>query len=167
MAYTAEDVKRLRELTGAGMLDCKKALDNAVGNFEKAVEILKEQGHAAAAKRAERETAHGIIETYMHHNKTLAAMVELNCETDFVARTSDFQALAKQIALQVAGANPLYISRDEIPSGSEDSPKEVCLLEQAFIQDESKTVEQLIKETIAKTGENIRVKRFARFELGR
>jgi elongation factor Ts len=167
MAYTAEDVKKLRELTGAGMLDCKNALESAGGNYDKAVEILREQGHAAAAKRAERETAHGIVENYMHHNKTLGAMVELNCETDFVARTDDFGTLARQVALQVAGANPLYISKDEIPAGSEDSPKEVCLLEQAFIQDESKTVEQLIKETIAKTGENIRVKRFARFELGR
>jgi elongation factor Ts len=167
MAYTAEDVKRLRELTGAGMLDCKKALDKTDGDFDKAVEILKEQGHAAAAKRAERETAHGTVEAYLHHNKTLGAMVELNCETDFVARTDDFQALARQIALQVAGASPLYLSRNEMPKGSEDSPKEVCLLEQAFIQDESKTIEELIKETIAKTGENIRVKRFARFELGR
>jgi len=167
MAYSAEDVKKLRELTGAGMLDCKNALDKAGGDFNKAVEILKEQGHAAAAKRAERETAHGIVEFYMHHNKTLGAMVELNCETDFVARTDDFQTLARQIALQVAGANPIYISKEEIPAGSEDDPKEVCLLEQPFIQDESKTVGQMVKETIAKTGENIRVKRFARFELGR
>lgn len=167
MAYTAEDVKKLRELTGAGMLDCKKALESAAGDFDKAVEVLREQGHAAAAKRAERETAHGIVEVYMHHNKTLGAMVELNCETDFVARTDDFGTLARQVALQVAGASPLYISKDEMPSGSEDNPKEVCLLEQAFIQDESKSVAQLVKETIAKTGENIRVKRFARFELGR
>jgi elongation factor Ts len=167
MAYTADDVKRLRELTGAGMLDCKKALDQTDGDFDKAVEVLREQGHAAAAKRAERETAHGTVEAYMHHNKTLGAMVELNCETDFVARTDDFQALARQIALQVAGANPLYLSKEDLPSGSEDNPKEVCLLEQAFIQDESKTIGQLVKETIAKTGENIRVKRFARFELGR
>ncbi len=167
MAYTAEDVKKLRELTGAGMLDCKKALDKADGNFDKAVEVLKEQGHAAAAKRAERDTAEGMVEVYMHHNKRLGALVELNCETDFVARTDDFKGLAQQIALQVAGASPLYISKDEIPAGSEDNPKEVCLLEQPFIQDESKTVEHLIKEAIAKTGENIRVKRFARFELGR
>jgi elongation factor Ts len=167
MAYTAEDVKRLRELTGAGMLDCKKALDKADGNFDKAVEILRKQGHAAAAKRAERETAEGMVEVYMHHNKRMGALVELNCETDFVARTDDFKGLAQQIALHVAGASPLYISKDEIPAGSEDNPKEVCLLEQPFIQDESKTVEQLIKDAIAKTGENIRVKRFARFELGR
>jgi elongation factor Ts len=167
MAYTAEDVKRLRELTGAGMLDCKKALDKADGNFDEAVEILKKQGHAAAAKRAERATAEGMVEVYMHHNKRLGALVELNCETDFVARTDDFKGLAQQIALHVAGASPLYISKDDIPAGSEDNPKEVCLLEQPFIQDESKTVEQLIKDAIAKTGENIRVKRFARFELGR
>jgi elongation factor Ts len=167
MAYTAGDVKRLRELTGAGMLDCKMALDKTDGNFDKAVEILKEQGHAAAAKRAERDTAEGMVEVYMHHNKRLAALVELNCETDFVARTDDFKGLAQQIALQVAGASPLYISKDEVPAGSEDNPKEVCLLEQPFIQDESKTVEQLVKEAIAKTGENIRIKRFARFELGR
>ena len=167
MAYTADDVKRLRELTGAGMLYCKKALDKADGNFDKAVEILRKQGHAAAAKRAERATAEGMVEVYMHHNNRLGALVELNCETDFVARTDDFKGLAQQIALHVAGASPLYISKDDIPAGSEDNPKEVCLLEQPFIQDESKTVEQLIKDAIAKTGENIRVKRFARFELGR
>jgi elongation factor Ts len=167
MAYTAEDVKKLRELTGAGMLDCKNALEKAGGNFDKAVAILKEKGFAAAAKKAARETAEGMVEVYMHHNKRLGALVELNCETDFVARTDDFKGLAQQIALQIAGANPLYISKDEVPSGSEDDPKDVCLLEQPFIQDESKTVEQLIKEAIAKTGENIRVKRFARFELGR
>lgn len=167
MAYTAEDVKKLRELTGAGMLDCKNALEQADGNFDEAVEILKEKGFAAAAKRAERETAEGMVEVYIHHNKRLGALVELNCETDFVARTDDFRALAQAIALQVAGAAPLYVSKEEVPAGSEDDPKQVCLLEQPFIQDESKTVGELIKETIAKTGENIRVRRFARFELGR
>lgn len=167
MPYSAEDVKKLRELTAAGMLDCKNALEQANGDFDKAVAILKEKGFAAAAKRAERETAEGLIEVYVHHNKRLAAMVELNCETDFVARTDDFKALAQAIALQVAGAAPLYISKDEMPPGSEDDPKQVCLLEQPFIQDESRTIGDMVRETIAKTGENIRIRRFARFELGR
>ena len=167
MAISASDVKELRELTGAGMMDCKKALEDASGDFEKAKEILKEKGITVAAKRAEKATAEGVIETYMHHNKRLGALVELNCETDFVARTDDFRALAQKIALQVAGASPLYLSNDDMPAGSDEDPKQVCLLEQGFIQDESRSVQDLINDTISKTGENIRVRRFARFELGR
>ncbi|MDO8614867.1 MAG: translation elongation factor Ts [Dehalococcoidia bacterium] len=167
MAITADDVKRLREETGAGMLDCKNALEKAAGDFEKAKGILRKKGFDTAMKRAERVTADGTIETYMHHNKRLAAMVEINCETDFVARTDDFKTLAQQVALHIAGANPLYVTQDEVPADCKEDPKEVVLLLQPFVQDESRTVGDLVNETIARTGENIRIRRFARFELGR
>ena len=166
MAST-EDVKRLREETGAGMLDCKKALDETSGDFDKAKETLRKKGFEAAAKRAERVTAEGVVQSYIHHNHRLGVLVELNCESDFVARTDDFRKLAQQIALHIAGAGPLYVSAEEMPDGAEGDPREVVLLQQPFVQDESRTIEDLIKETISKTGENIRVKRFARFELGR
>jgi len=167
MPVSSEDVKKLRELTGAGMLDCKKTLDETDGDFEKAKELLRQKGFEAAAKRAERTTAEGVIQSYIHHNNRLGVLVELNCESDFVARTEDFRKLAQQMALQVAGANPLYVSQEEMPDGAEGDPKEVCLLLQPFVQDESRTIEDLLSETISKTGENIRVRRFARFELGR
>jgi elongation factor Ts len=166
MAST-EDVKRLREETGAGMLDCKKALDEAGGDVEKAKEILRKKGFESAGRRAERATAEGLVHSYIHHNGRVGVLVELNCESDFVARTDDFRKLAQQIALQVAGATPLYVSAEDSPDGVEGDPKQIYLLQQPFIQDESRTVEELIKETISKTGENIRVRRFARFELGR
>jgi len=165
MAST-EDVKRLRELTGAGMLDCKKALDEAGGDFDKAKDVLRQKGFEAQAKRADRATDEGVIAHYIHHNQRLGALVEINCESDFVARTEDFRKLAKQIALQVAGANPLYISQDEMAHGDEGDPEKVVLLLQKFVQDESRTIQDLITETVGKTGENIRVRRFARFELG-
>ncbi len=167
MAFSSEDVKKLRDLTGAGMLDCKNALEAADGDFENAKEVLRQKGFEAAAKRAERSTAEGIIHSYIHHNRRLGALVEVNCESDFVARTDDFRKLAQQIALQVAAANPLYISADEMAKGAEGDPKELCLLEQPFAQDESRTIQDLLSEVISKTGENIRVRRFARFELGR
>lgn len=167
MPVSTDDVKRLREETGAGMLDCKKALDETGGDFGQAKENLRKKGFESAAKRAERATAEGVVQSYIHHNRRLGVLVELNCESDFVARTEDFRRLAQQIALQIAGRDPLYISPDEIPGGAEGDPKEVSLLLQPFVQDESRTIEDLIKETISKTGENIRVKRFARFELGR
>ncbi len=166
MATSTEDVKRLRDETSAGMLDCKKALDEAKGNFEKALGILRAKGLAAAEKRADRETAEGLIGSYIHHNSRYGALVEVNCESDFVARTDGFRSLVQDVALHIAAANPLYLSPEEIPDGSEDNPKDVCLLLQPFVKDESKTVQDLIAETIAKTGENIRVRRFARFELG-
>ena len=166
MAISAEDVKRLRDETEAGMLDCKKALDDANGDFDKAKEILKKKGFEAAAKRAERETAQGIIYSYIHHNNQLGVLLEINCETDFVARTDNFTDLAKKIALHIAGAAPLYVSKDEIPAGSKDAPKDVALLEQPYVQDESMTIGEMIAEASGKTGENIRVRRFARFDLG-
>lgn len=167
MPVSATAVKELREATGAGMLDCKKALEETAGDFEKARDILREKGFAQAAKRSERVTAEGLIHAYMHHNSRLGALVEVNCESDFVARTEDFKSLAQQVALQVAGAGPLYLTAEEMPADSTDDPKDVCLMNQAFLLDESKTIEDLVKETIAKTGENIRIRRFARFELGR
>jgi elongation factor Ts len=166
MAISAEDVKRLRDETEAGMLDCKKALDEADGDFNKAKEILRKKGFEAAAKRAERETAQGLIYSYIHHNNQLGVLLELNCETDFVARTDNFTDLAKKVAIHIAGAAPLYVSKEEIPTGSKDDPKDVALLEQPYVQDESMTIGQLIAEASGKTGENIRVRRFARFDLG-
>lgn len=166
MAISASDVKELRERTGAGMLECKQALEAAKGDKAKAIAILKEKGHKTAEKRAERETLEGIIGSYMHHNHRVGTLVEVNCESDFVARTDDFKHLVTAVALQVAGTNPKYISKDEMPEGSEEDPRVVCLLEQSYLKDESKTIGDMVKDTIGKTGENIRIRRFARFELG-
>lgn len=167
MPVSSEDVKKLRELTGAGMLDCKKALEETDGDIDKARDLLRSKGFEAASKRAERATAEGIIQSYIHHNHRIGVLVELNCESDFVARTDDFRKLAQRIALQVAGANPQYVSPDEMTDGAEGDPKDLVLLLQPFVQDESRTIQDLVSETISKTGENIRVRRFARFELGR
>ncbi len=166
MSISTATVKELRELTGAGMLDCKRALEEARGDLEKAKEILRNKGLAVAAKKAERATAEGVVHAYIHHDGRLGALVELNCESDFVARTEDFRQLAQQIALQVAGANPRYISAEEVPDGAEGDPDELCLLLQPYIRDESLSVQDLITEAIAQTRENIQVRRFARFELG-
>jgi len=166
MAISASDVKELRERTGAGMLECKQALESANGDLAKAMETLKKKGHALAEKRSERETLEGVIGSYMHHNHRVGTLVEVNCESDFVARTDDFKHLVTAVALQVAGTNPKYISKDEMPEGSEEDPRVVCLLEQSYLKDESKTIGDMVKDTIGKTGENIRIRRFARFELG-
>ncbi len=167
MAFSADDVKRLRSETGGGMLDCKNALDEADGDFEKAKEILRKKGVDVAASRGGRTTAEGVIYSYIHHNDRLGVLLELNCETDFVARTDDFRDLAQKIAVHIAGTAPLYVSEEDIPDGQDENPKEVALLSQPYVQDDSVTIEDLIKATIGKTGENIRVKRFSRFELGR
>jgi elongation factor Ts len=167
VAVSSEAVKELRELTGAGMLDCKRALEEAGGDFEKAKEILRQKGHAAAAKRAERATAEGLVQAYLHHNGRVGALVEVNCESDFVARTDDFRELVKNIALHVAGASPQYVAAEDVPEGTEGDPRELCLLLQPFVRDESVSIQEMVNEAIRKTGENIRVRRFARFELGR
>jgi elongation factor Ts len=164
---SAASVKELRELTGAGMLDCKTALDQADGDFEKAKDILREKGHAQATKRAERDTAQGLVQTYLHHDGRLGAIVEINCETDFVARTEDFRQLGQNIAQQVAATNPAYVGPDDIPEGTDGDAAALSLLPQPFIRDESITIQDLLNEAISKTGENIRVRRFARFQLGR
>ena len=193
---TAEMVKELRERTGAGMMDCKKALNECNGNMDKAIDFLREKGLAAAAKKAGRVAAEGTVEAYIHGGGRIGVLLELNCETDFVAKTEGFKALAKDIAMQIAAANPAYVSRSEVPASiiehereilrvqalNEGKPahivekmidgrvekyyKEVCLLEQPFIKDPDKTVTQLITESISKIGENIAVRRFTRYQLG-
>ena len=193
---TAQMVKQLREATGAGILDCKKALQEAGGDMERAVEILREWGIAKAAKKVGREAREGLIGHYVHMGGKMAAIVEVNCETDFVARTPEFQQLAKDLAMQVVAARPRWVRREDVPEEVIEKEKEilraqladsgkppqiveriiegklnkwfeeVCLLEQPFIRDEDKTVGDLINEYIAKLGENIVIRRFARFEVG-
>lgn len=167
MAIDSAAVRELRELTGAGMLDCKKALEEAGGDMDKAKQILRAKGHEAAAKRAERETAQGLVQSYVHHDSRLGAIVEINCESDFVARTEDFTKLCQDVALQIAAREPSFVSADEIPEGAEGDPKDLALMLQPFVRDESVTIQDMLNEVIGKTGENIRVRRFARFELGR
>ena len=167
MTVSAETVKKLRDLTGAGMLDCKKALEKTGGELDKAKEILRKRGIAIAEKKAAQETRQGLVEAYIHPDGRLGALVELNCQTDFVARTDGFRALAHELAMQVAATDPQHIAPDELPADSDGNPEELCLLAQPFVRDPSRTIQDLINDTIAKTGENIRVRRFARFHLGR
>ena len=196
MEITASMVKELRERTGAGMMDCKKALVETEGDFDKAVIFLREKGLAAASKRAGRETAEGVVDSYIHMGGRIGVLIEVNCETDFVAKTDQFRTLARDLAMQVAASKPLYVSRDEVPDDviegerqiyrsqalNEGKPEkiadkivegrlekfyqEVCLLDQPFIREPEKSVEELIRETIGLLGENITVRRFARFERG-
>ncbi len=196
MAISAETIKELRALTGAGVLDCKKALEANNSDFEKAADYLRQKGLAAAAKKATREANEGLIGTYVHTGSKVAGMVEVNCETDFVARTDTFQALVKDLAMQVVAARPLYVRREDIPAdvlaakqaefmaemadfgkpadilerivaGKADKYfQETLLMEQPFIKDPSVTVGDLVTQAIAKLGENIKVRRFARLEVG-
>lgn len=194
--FTAKDVQQLRQRTGAGMMDCKKALEETGGDIEKAVELLRKKGIAKAEKRTGRATSEGLIGSYIHHNGKIGVLVELNCETDFVARTDDFQQLVKTIAEHIAAAAPLGVDKDSVPaeivekerriaeeqarqSGKPDAIvqkmvegkveafyKDVVLLSQPWVREPKKTVGDLIKEVSAKVGENIQVRRFARFQLG-
>lgn len=196
MEITTAMVKELRAATGAGVLDCRKALEITGGDFDAAVAYLREKGLAEAAKKIDRAAREGVIEAYVHHGSRVGVILELNCETDFVARTEEFRALAHDLALHIAFANPRYLSRDRVPAEvveeerriyriqalEEGKPENVvdrivqgklekfyqsvCLLEQAFIKDEDRTVEQVLKEHTALLGENIIVRRFARYELG-
>ncbi|MBM4165791.1 MAG: translation elongation factor Ts [Ignavibacteria bacterium] len=196
MAIKAEDVKKLREKTGTGMMDCRKALEETDGNIEKAIELLRKQGAASAEKRIGRATNQGIVESYIHTGARLGSMVELNCETDFVAKTDDFKSLARELAMQIAAMSPRFITREQVDkelvekeleiyrslARSDGKPEQVveriaqgkldkfyqdvCLFEQSYVKDPGKSVKDLITETIAKTGENISVKRFIRFHLG-
>lgn len=166
MAVTTEMIKALREETGAGVMDAKRALDEAGGDPDKAKALLRERGLAAAVKRAERETNQGLVEAYIHAGGRIGVLVEVNCETDFVAKTPDFQQLARNIAMQVAAMQPLVVEADQRTTDMEGSDEEVVLMAQPFIRDGSRTIGDLVKEEIAKTGENIRVARFSRFELG-
>jgi elongation factor Ts len=193
---TATMVKELRQATGAGVLDCKQALEAHDGDFDKAVVYLREKGMAAAAKRSSRQVDEGLIGSYVHAGSRVGALVEVNCETDFVARTDEFQELAHDLAMQVVAAKPLYLAVEDVPADvveaekatyrdqMEDSGKpenileriiegklqkfyeEVCLLEQAFIKDPDLTVNELVKQQNARLGENIVVRRFVRFEVG-
>ncbi len=195
MAITAEAVKELRELTGAGMMDCKRALEETGGDMERAVALLRERGLAAAAKKAGREVREGLVSSYIHTGGRVGVLVEVNCETDFVARTEEFQRLVRDVAMQIAGLSPQYVDIDQIPPADlaakraalladpsvQGKPeairdkivegqlakwyKDVVLLEQPF-RDEDRTVRDLVTERISTIGENIRVRRFARFALG-
>jgi len=189
-------VKELRERTAAGMMDCKKALTETDGDMDKAIEFLREKGLAAAAKKAGRIAAEGVVTSYIHGAGKVGVLLEINCETDFVAKTEGFQKFARDIAMQIAAAKPEFVSKEEVPAEdiekekqilkaqalNEGKPekivdkmvegriqkyyKEICLLEQAYIKDPDVTVEHVVKEQISKIGENLSVRRFARFELG-
>ena len=196
MKITSQMVKELRDKTNAGMMDCKKALTEYDGDMDKAQDFLRQKGLAVAAKRADRATSEGVIETYIHAGGKLAAMVEVGCETDFVAKTDGFKDFAKEIAMHVAGASPIAVKREEVPAEvlerekaiyvkqAEDSGKpanivekivggkmdkfysEICLMEQKFIKDPDITIQDKLNEVIASIGENISIKRFARFQVG-
>ncbi len=166
MAVTVETIKALRDLTGAGIMDSKRALEETDGDVEAAKKILREQGIASAAKKASRDTNEGLVDSYIHSGGRVGAIVELNCETDFVARTQDLKDLAHNVAMQIAAMSPKYVNEDEVPDDEEGSPQEVCLLSQPFIRDNEQTVQDVVNETIAKVGENVRVRRFSRFSLG-
>ena len=159
-------VKELREKTGAGVMATKKALEESDGNMEEAEKALTELGIAAVAKRADRETSEGVVGTYVHTGNRIGALVEINCETDFVARTPEFTLLAHDLAMQVAAMAPEYVGNDDVPDDADEVPVEDILLEQAFIKDPSKTVKDLVAEVAARVRENVRVRRFSRFELG-
>lgn len=189
-------VKELRERTGAGVVDCQKALTESGGDVEKAITFLREKGLAAAAKRAGRSAAQGVVGSYIHGGGKIGVLLEVNCETDFVARTEEFQKLVKDVAMQIAAANPRYVRRDEVSEAerarereiyrvqTEQSGKpaavidrivdgkmekffsDICLMEQPFIREPGKTIEQLLKEVVARTGENVVIRRFARFQIG-
>jgi elongation factor Ts len=194
---TPQRIKELRDVTGAGMMDCKRALEEAGGDLDKAVVLLRERGQASRAKRAGRAADQGRVESYIHFNATVGSLVEVNCETDFVANTDDFRQLAKDIALHIASPSaPRYIVRDEIPAQVADAERhifevqakesgkpdhviativegkmkafyeQVVLLDQPFVKDDSKTIQQMLDEVAAKVGENVVVRRFARFRLG-
>ena len=160
MPTTTELIKELRDKTGAGIMECKKAVEDAAGDLIRAEKLIKERGLAMAEKKAGREAGQGLIDSYIHAGR-IGAMIELNCETDFVARTDDFKTLARELAMQVAATNPSRISSQE-----ESSDGDVPLLDQPYIRDPGKTVQQLLNETIAKVRENIVIRRYARFELG-
>jgi elongation factor Ts len=159
-------IKELRDQCGAGIMECRNTLLEVEGDMEKALQILKEKGLLKAEKKAKRATAQGLIEAYIHTGGRIGALVEVNCETDFVARTDEFKELAHNLAMQVAALSPQFVTKEEIPEGTDIEPEAACLLLQPYIRDPGMTVRDVIVETIAKVGENIKVSRFARFELG-
>ena len=166
MKISTQTVRELRDQSGAGIMDCRNALLGAEGDMGKALQALKEKGLLKALKKAERATTEGLIEAYIHAGGRVGTLIEVNCETDFVARTDEFKELAHCLAMQVAAMSPQCISEKELPEGVEIDPQVACLLLQPYIKDVTRTVQDIIVETIAKVGENIKVSRFARFELG-
>lgn len=165
MTVTTDDIRKLRDETGAGVMECKRALEQAGGDFEQARKILRAQGAAIAEKKANRVAVQGLVEAYVHGGGRIGVLVEVNCETDFVARSDDFKQLARDIAMQIAAMNPRYIGTEEQMDGVEDEAQEV-LLKQPFIRDPSITVQDRINDTVGRVRERIVVRRFARFELG-
>lgn len=167
------DIKKLRGLTSLGINDCKKALSESEGDFDKALKILKSKGAQMLEKKGSRATGQGVIDSYVHFGGNLAALVEVNCETDFVARTDLFKKFVKDIAMQVAAANPEHVAKEDIPENvlkdvksKEEYIKQYCLLEQAFVKNSKLLIGDYLKDTVSKTGENIVIKRFVRFSLG-
>jgi len=166
LTVSTEAVKELRSLTGAGVLECKRVLEEVGGNMERAREMLRERGFAKAISKAERRTGEGMIDAYVHNGNRVGALIEVNCESDFVARTPEFRELVHNLAMQVAAMAPRYMSEEDIPEDEDGAAEELCLLEQPFIKDPSQTIRELIQEAIARLGENIRVRHFARYALG-
>lgn len=193
---TATTVKELRNITGAGMMDCKRALEEVNGDLDKAVELLREKGLASAAKRASRIAAEGVVESYIHMGGKIGVLVEINCETDFVAKTPEFKAFVRDIAMHIAASKPAYLAREDVPEDviakekeilkvqalNEGKPEKIvdkmvegriekyftenCLLEQAFVKDTDKSINDIIKEQISTIGENVNIRRFTRYEMG-
>jgi len=166
LAVDVQLIRTLRDQTGAGIMDCKDALEKSDGDIEKATQALREKGVASAGKRVGKDTNEGVIETYLHTGGRVGAMVELGCETDFVARTEEFQKLAHDIAMQVAAMGPVYIDKDEIEDGDTRSPAQISLMQQPFIKNGSSSVGEMVTELAGKVGENIRVVRFTRLAVG-
>ena len=166
MEITTSSIRELRDQCGAGIMDCRKALLEAQGDIEKALQILKQKSLIQAQKKAKRSANDGLIEAYIHAGGRIGAMVEVNCETDFVARTKEFRELAHNLAMQVAAMSPEFISSEEIPEEYDKDSQTACLLLQPYIKDPEKSIQDIIAETIAKVGENIKVSRFARFGIG-
>ncbi len=194
MSITAQSVKELREKTGAGLLDCQKALTEAKGNMEEAITILRKKGAASAAKKADRVTKEGLIESYIHVGGKVGVLLEVNCETDFVARNEDFKGFLKDLCLQIAAASPLYVTREEVPEAEVTKERDIaaaqvagkppaavqkivegklekfystlCLIDQPFVKNPDKTVKEILTEKIATIGENISIRRFTRYQLG-
>jgi elongation factor Ts len=194
ISISAQAVADLREKTGAGLLDCKKALTEASGNVEEAITILRKKGAASAAKKADRATKEGIVESYIHVGGKVGVLIEVNCETDFVARNEDFRAFVKDLCLQIAAASPLYVTREEVPEADLQKERDiaaaqvqgkppaavqkiiegklekfystVCLVDQPFVKLPEKSVKDMLTEKIAKIGENIQIRRFVRYQLG-
>lgn len=173
MGYTAEDIKSLRDETGCGVIDCKKALEESNGNHDKAKDLLRKRGLEMALKKVDREAKEGRVEAYIHNGSKIGVIVEINCETDFVARSEDFIRFSKDLAMHIAAMSPKYIKKEDVPAdilakehNQTDFLKQVALLQQPFVKDAGKTIQDYLNELVAKIGENIKIGRFVRFKVG-